>query len=391
MSARDSRAVHDLVSQFEARLSTASVDLQSKQRASAKATISNPSSPHNPSNSTKTQQQQQQRTISAVSRPTTIVQTNAQETNHATRSTAAIRASRVASVYEPVRIESASPPKSSPIDARSLPSETFEPGMSTSSHNPRKLEIANPSSPSNASQLGRSDGSVVKKFFKIFWSSEEENPEPEIGLPYSVIHENHVTFDHETGIFQGLPPGWEDLLSSSGISKNEIRSDPTSVLNAIRFHDEYHNAPVDRTASRLVDSICIVADVNIDQIPLSDLVRHESPASLFKIDAKLGEGASGSVFSASSLKNGDKVALKKIDMTLNANDKLIKAEIYNMQRLKHENILKYINSYMTGKEIWIIVELMDGGALMDVVTGTYRMSETQIAHVTKKVRCILET
>eukprot|EP00002_Diphylleia_rotans_P036341 TRINITY_DN7997_c0_g1_i2.p1 TRINITY_DN7997_c0_g1~~TRINITY_DN7997_c0_g1_i2.p1 ORF type:complete len:220 (-),score=37.17 TRINITY_DN7997_c0_g1_i2:290-949(-) len=56
-----------------------------------------------------------------------------------------------------------------------------------------------------------------------------------------------------------------------------------------------------------------------------------------------------------------------------------------MQRMKHPNIIAFDSSYMTGREIWIVLELMDGGALTDIVTGSYRMNESQIAHVTKKI------
>ena len=51
-----------------------------------------------------------------------------------------------------------------------------------------------------------------------------------IGTPYNVKHHYHVKIDptSPTG-FSGLPPDWESMLKSSGISKDDINAFPEEV------------------------------------------------------------------------------------------------------------------------------------------------------------------
>ncbi len=78
-------------------------------------------------------------------------------------------------------------------------------------------------------------------------------------------------------------------------------------------------------------------------------------------------------------------AIKKMDMSKCAHEKIIKSEIFHMKRFNHPNIVELKETFIENKTIWIVLELMDGGALMRVVTRDYKMSEPQIAHITRKV------
>merc|ERR1712129_223213 len=54
-----------------------------------------------------------------------------------------------------------------------------------------------------------------------------------------------------------------------------------------------------------------------------------------------------------------------------------------MRDYKHENIVQMYDSYLVEDELWVVMELLRGGALTDIVTHA-RLDEEQIATVCKQ-------
>lgn len=48
----------------------------------------------------------------------------------------------------------------------------------------------------------------------------------DISTPYNTVHVTHVGFDSNTGEFTGLPKEWQNLLTQSGIAKQEQENNP---------------------------------------------------------------------------------------------------------------------------------------------------------------------
>lgn len=102
-----------------------------------------------------------------------------------------------------------------------------------------------------------------------------------------------------------------------------------------------------------------------------------------KID-KIGQGASGTVYTAIESSTGMEVAIKQMNLSQQPKKELIINEILVMRENKHPNVVNYLDSYLVGEELWVVMEYLPGGSLTDVVTETC-MDEGQIAAVCREV------
>ncbi|CAG0896041.1 unnamed protein product [Darwinula stevensoni] len=104
---------------------------------------------------------------------------------------------------------------------------------------------------------------------------------------------------------------------------------------------------------------------------------------------KIGQGASGEVFTALESATAQEVAIKQMNLSQQPKKELIINEILVMRENKHPNVVNYLDSYLVGEELWVIMEYLPGGSLTEVVTETC-MDEGQIAAVCREVLQALE-
>ncbi|NWV83035.1 PAK3 kinase, partial [Dasyornis broadbenti] len=74
------------------------------------------------------------------------------------------------------------------------------------------------------------------------------------------------------------------------------------------------------------------------------------------------------------------VAVKKVALGKQPQKELIVNELLVVRDNKHPNIVNYLDSYLVGDKLWIIMEYMDGGPLSSVIKEV-RMAEGEMAAI----------
>ena len=136
-------------------------------------------------------------------------------------------------------------------------------------------------------------------------------------------------------------------------------------------------APTPRRQPKRSTGIDIVARLNA-------ICSTGDPMKKYKNLNKIGQGASGGVYTANEVGTNQCVAIKQMNLEQQPKKDLIINEILVMKDSKHKNIVNFMDSYLRQGDLWVIMEYMEGGSLTDVVTFNM-MSEGQIAAVCREV------
>ncbi|XP_052447105.1 serine/threonine-protein kinase PAK 3 isoform X3 [Carassius gibelio] len=116
---------------------------------------------------------------------------------------------------------------------------------------------------------------------------------------------------------------------------------------------------------------------------LRSIVSVGDPKKKYTRFEKIGQGASGTVYTAIDIATGQEVAIKQMNLQQQPKKELIINEILVMRENKNPNIVNYLDSFLVGDELWVVMEYLAGGSLTDVVTETC-MDEGQIAAVCRE-------
>uniref|UniRef100_A0A4W4HS93 non-specific serine/threonine protein kinase n=1 Tax=Electrophorus electricus TaxID=8005 RepID=A0A4W4HS93_ELEEL len=256
------------------------------------------------------------------------------------------------------------------------------------------------------------------KIISIFSGAEKggrrkdrDRERPEISPPSDFEHTIHVGFDAVTGEFTGMPEQWARLLQTSNITKSEQKKNPQAVLDVLKFYDSTGNGRQKYlsfssgekglcecaywvcTKSYSFTSLSKVSpNTCISFSPASctgTIVSIGDPKKKYTRYEKIGQGASGTVFTAIDVATGQEVAIKQINLQKQPKKELIINEILVMKELKNPNIVNFLDSFLVGEELFVVMEYLAGGSLTDVVTETC-MDEAQIAAVCRECLQALE-
>uniref|UniRef100_A0A8C7X8C6 non-specific serine/threonine protein kinase n=1 Tax=Oryzias sinensis TaxID=183150 RepID=A0A8C7X8C6_9TELE len=272
-------------------------------------------------------------------------------------------------------------------------------------------------------------------------NKKKEKERPEISLPSDFEHTIHVGFDAVTGEFTGIPEQWARLLQTSNITKLEQKKNPQAVIDVLKFYDSketvnnqkymsftsgeptaeeeeeeeedddelppviaprpehtksiYTRSVMDppkppspntsNTMYRHTDRQRKKSKMTDEEIleKLRSIVSVGDPKKKYTRFEKIGQGASGTVYTAIDVATGQEVAIKQMNLQQQPKKELIINEILVMRENKNSNIVNYLDSYLVGDELWVVMEYLAGGSLTDVVTETC-MDEGQIAAVCRE-------
>uniref|UniRef100_T1I4J2 non-specific serine/threonine protein kinase n=1 Tax=Rhodnius prolixus TaxID=13249 RepID=T1I4J2_RHOPR len=165
--------------------------------------------------------------------------------------------------------------------------------------------------------------------------------------------------------------------STPSLDKNKNHN--TTAVNS--------NANVNPTTPAQVRKKKLSDDEILDR--LRTIVTVGDPNRKYTKMEKIGQGASGTVYTAIEASTGMEVAIKQMNLSQQPKKELIINEILVMRENKHPNVVNYLDSYLVAEELWVVMEYLPGGSLTDVVTETC-MDEGQIASVCREVLQALE-
>ncbi|KAF8464361.1 kinase-like domain-containing protein [Kalaharituber pfeilii] len=116
---------------------------------------------------------------------------------------------------------------------------------------------------------------------------------------------------------------------------------------------------------------------------LNAICTDADPTQLYRSLIKIGQGASGGVYTAYQVGTNRSVAIKQMNLEQQPKKDLIINEILVMKDSKHKNIVNFMDSFLYRGDLWVVMEYMEGGSLTDVVTFNI-MTEGQIAAVCRE-------
>ncbi|GBG33230.1 Protein kinase, putative [Hondaea fermentalgiana] len=193
-----------------------------------------------------------------------------------------------------------------------------------------------------------------------------------VSMPYQVQHVEHVGVDARSSTgFTGLPDRWRNLLKVSGISREDVQAHPDEVLDVLKFHLEGPAAPPKLPTRQTLQR---------DMLRAVEIASFD-PEKVIHRERKIGEGAGGTVYIATDKRTKEKVAVKVSPMSDLEN---IKNEIAMHSLSRHPNIVGILETISWQEELYIILELMDGGALTDCLGRGVNWDESDIAYVARE-------
>ena len=118
-----------------------------------------------------------------------------------------------------------------------------------------------------------------------------------------------------------------------------------------------------------------------------------NPCAKYKKLTKIASGATAKVYKGIEIGTGRKVAIKIMNIWPCAVGELMKERLYReitiLKRCSHKNIIEYLDSYLFGSELWIIMEYVHGKPLRDIILRQ-RLTREEIAVVCHGVLSALQ-
>ncbi|XP_065689483.1 serine/threonine-protein kinase PAK 1 [Patagioenas fasciata] len=204
--------------------------------------------------------------------------------------------------------------------------------------------------------------------------SEDEDDEDDAAAPPVIApRPEHTKSIYTRSVIDPIPPPTRDAATSPIYSPSENSTTAPDILA--------RNAEKQKKKPKMSDEEILEK--------LRSIVSVGDPKKKYTCFEKIGQGASGTVYTAMDVATGQEVAIKQMNLQQQPKKELIINEILVMRENKNPNIVNYLDSYLVGEELWVVMEYLAGGSLTDVVTETC-MDEGQIAAVCRECLQALE-
>jgi serine/threonine protein kinase len=195
-----------------------------------------------------------------------------------------------------------------------------------------------------------------------------------ISKPTNFKHNVHLTT--AAGKMLDVPSDWIDLLKIGGLTLEEVQADPEGMLAILDFasKDLVPQPPHQQQTTELLQKM------------LDTHVRMENPVPHFHRLTKVAEGGFGKVYLGRRIQDDRAVAIKIIPRTPKTNMQRLLNEIAMMYILReHPNIVHGLDTFVTDKEVWVVMEYMFGGCLTDMLLEQGPLKEPEIAYLSLEV------
>ncbi|XP_030620816.1 serine/threonine-protein kinase PAK 1 [Chanos chanos] len=213
--------------------------------------------------------------------------------------------------------------------------------------------------------------------------SEDDDEDEATPPPVIAPRPEHTKSIYTRSVIEPLPPASTKDVACSPISPPPVESGSPKATPS--------TATPSATAPRAADKTRKKTKMSDEEIleKLRSIVSVGDPKKKYTRFEKIGQGASGTVYTAIDIATGQEVAIKQMNLQQQPKKELIINEILVMRENKNPNIVNYLDSYLVGDELWVVMEYLAGGSLTDVVTETC-MDEAQIAAVCRECLQALE-
>eukprot|EP01031_Cornospumella_fuschlensis_P049267 gene49267-60311_t len=104
------------------------------------------------------------------------------------------------------------------------------------------------------------------------------------------------------------------------------------------------------------------------------------PVDRYDMVRKIGEGGYGNVFHAFDNVTHTAVAVKIIELEDNEADS-VHREISVMSEAHCAQLVRYLDSYIVGQQLWIVMEYLECGSLLDLIKEHGPLPESCIAYI----------